>query len=570
MNYKLFDGAQYAKTTAKQLLNKAALFAMQCGALAQGELVDFVIEVPGDTKHGDFAANIALVNAKALGAPPRKIADAILFALDDESFAADKALFSRFEVAGPGFINIFLAGSYYNNVLNAAIAEGENYGRTAYGNGEKINVEFVSANPTGPMHLGNARGGAIGDTIAETLYWSGHDVTREFLINNAGNQIDKFAQSLEARYLQLYKSDIAFEESWYQGGDIIERAQGFAAINGAKFVEVDDIQRRRALIEYALPKNIDDMRLGLMKYRIEFDVWFPESTLHDSGQVQAVIELLTKNGSTYEKDGAIWYKTENEQEKDEVLVRQNGVPTYFAADIAYHYNKFVTRGFERAIDVWGADHHGHIARLKGALRACGLDDTKFDIVLMQLVRLMQNGEIVRMSKRTGKAITLSTLLDEVPLDAARFFFNMREPATHLDFDLGLAVENSSDNPVYYVQYANARINSIIKALAAEGVQFEGAQQCDTSLLCTEAELALIKQIGAFPSAIYSAAKAYNPAILTNFVIELATLFHKFYTTSRVKNEQPPLMQARIMLCLAAKTVIENTLTILKISKPEVM
>ncbi|MFV0413015.1 MAG: arginine--tRNA ligase, partial [Oscillospiraceae bacterium] len=496
-DYLYADLQDMAKQEARAMLGKAVDNAVAAGALAQKELPPFVVEVPGDTTHGDLAANLAMVSAKAFGMAPRKIAEAIVAHLP----SLENSVFQKVEIAGPGFINLFLSDAYFGSVVMAACVSAEKYGRTRYGEGEKVNVEFVSANPTGPMHLGNARGGALGDCLAEALSWAGYDVTREFYINDAGNQIVKFGRSLAARYLQIIQGEeaVPFPEDGYQGEDIKERAQEFYALHGAAFAALPEEELQQKLVEYALPKNIAGLKADLEKYRIFYDVWFSESSLHQSGAVQKAIEQLRAHGAIYEQDGATWYKaTSFGGDKDEVLVRANGIPTYFAADIAYHADKF-SRGFAKAIDVWGADHHGHVARMKGALDAMGLDGSRLDIVLMQFVSLVQGGQPVRMSKRTGKAITLSNLLDEVPLDSARFFFNLREPGSQIEFDLDLAVATDSENPVYYVQYAHARICSILRALEAEGVRPSPAAAFPClHLLQAPEERALIRQISAFP------------------------------------------------------------------------
>ena len=444
-----------AKASVSELVKSALEAAVASGQLPACEAVPpFIAEIPGDPTHGDFASNAAMACARAFKCPPRKIAEAILAHLDLTGSPFDRA-----EIAGPGFLNFFLGKTWYADVVKTILDVGKDYGRTNEGQGHKIQVEFVSANPTGPMHMGNARGGALGDCLAAALDWCGYDVTREFYVNDAGNQIEKFGKSLAARYLQIYLGEdaVAFSEDFYQGDDIRELAKEFAAIHGDQYVRAEEESRKQALIDYALPKNIGKLKTDLEKYRIHYDVWFRESVLHPDA-IHDILQRLSENGMTYEKDGAVWYKaSEKGAEKDEVLVRANGIPTYFAADIAYHYNKFAVRGFERVINVWGADHHGHVARLKGAMDALGLDGEKLDIVLMQMVRLMKDGQPYRMSKRSGKAITLTDLLEEVPIDAARFFFNMREPGSSFDFDLDLAVEQSAQNPVYYVQYAHARI-----------------------------------------------------------------------------------------------------------------
>ena len=532
------------------------------------EMRDFIIEIPKDTSHGDFASNAAMVNAKNAGKAPRDIAAALLEAMDFTG-----SYFVAAETAGPGFMNFRLGQNWFSDSVQSVLDCGADYGRSDYGHGEKVMVEFVSANPTGPMHMGNARGGAIGDCLASALDFAGYEVCREFYINDAGNQIVKFGKSLEARYLQLYLGEdaVEFPEDGYQGEDIKVRAKEFADLHGDKYVNAPSEERTQALIDYALPANVEGLRRDLEKYRIQYDVWFSEKSLHESGAVMDVVKLLSDRGMTYEKDGAVWYKaTEFGAEKDEVLVRANGIPTYFTADIAYHYNKFAVRGFDRVIDVWGADHHGHVARMKGSMDAIGLDGSKLDVVLMQLVRLMKDGQPFKMSKRTGKAITLTDLLEEIPIDAARFFFNMREPNSTLDFDLDLAVEETNQNPVYYVQYAHARICSILKNLAAEGISPRPVTAAELDLLTTSEEKELIRKLATLPEEIIGAAKNYDPARLTHYVIDTATLFHKFYNACRVKGEEEPLMQARLALCMATRIVIENVLGLLKITAPESM
>ena len=558
-------------TQAESQLREAVLAAVAAAAAA-GELPDapvppFAVEVPGDRAHGDLSANAAMVSAKAFRLPPRRIAECIL-----KHLALEGTYFDRAEAAGPGFLNFFLSPAFYAAVVADVLAQGDRYGRSDYGQGKRVMVEFVSANPTGPMHMGNARGGTLGDCLASVLDAAGYSVWREFYVNDAGNQIEKFGVSLEARYIQHLRGEEAAElpEDAYHGDDIREHAADFAALYGDKYLDAPADERRAALVAYALPRNIERMHRDLEKYRIVYDEWFLESSLHESGAVRAVVDLLASKGLTYEKDGAVWYRaSENGGEKDEVLIRANGNPTYFAADIAYHRNKF-ERGFDTCIDVWGADHHGHVARMKGAMNAIGLDGDRLEIVLIQLVRLMQGGEVVRMSKRSGKAIQLSDLLDEVPVDAARFFFNMREASTQMDFDLDLAVEQSSSNPVYYVQYAHARICSIFKNLAAEGVLPRACTAEELARLASPEEKELIRHLAAYTGEIIAAAKAYEPARITRYCMELATLFHKFYNTCRVKGEEEPLMQARLALCAATRNTLKNALALLKIDAPESM
>ncbi|MBQ7006668.1 MAG: arginine--tRNA ligase, partial [Oscillospiraceae bacterium] len=463
MNLEKFDGVTLAKSQVAAIITDSLNKAMEKGTLPKEEIRQFVVEIPQDLKNGDYSTNVAMVNSKVFRSNPRAIATAIL---ENADFTG--TFFERAELAGPGFINFFLGKEYFTTVVKAVLSNKENYGKTNFGGGKKYNVEFVSANPTGPMHLGNARGGALGDILAEVLSWSGYDVTREFLINDAGNQIEKFGMSLEARYMQLFDESYPFDDSFYQGADIKARAEEFKEVYGDKYVTASLEERKAALVKFALPLNIQAMKDHLGKYRIDYDVWFSEQAMRDRGDVEKAIAILTENGYTYEKEGALWYKgTALGEEKDEVLVRANGFSTYFAADIAYHYDKLVTRGFDKAIDVWGADHHGHVARMKTAMTALGLNADQLDVVLMQLVKLVgdardEQGNVIydesgkpkkteiRMSKRTGKAIQLVDLLDEIPIDAARFFFNLREPNTHLIFDLDLAVQENSENPVYYV------------------------------------------------------------------------------------------------------------------------
>ena len=560
-----------AVKTAENQLRQAVLDALG-QAVAAGELPAepipaFGIEVPADRAHGDLAANVAMVSARALHRAPRQIAEAILAHLSLEGTYLERA-----EVAGPGFLNFFLSPAFYAAVVGEVLEAGDRYGRSDFGGGKRVMVEFVSANPTGPMHMGNARGGALGDCLASVLDAAGYDVWREFYVNDAGNQIEKFGLSLDVRYQQHFRGEDAVElpEDAYHGDDIREHAANFAAIYGDKYLNAPEAERRAALVQYALPLNIEKMHRDLEKYRIVYDEWFRESVLHNDGELKATIDLLTEKGLTYEKDGALWYKaSEHGGEKDEVLVRANGNPTYFAADIAYHRNKFA-RGFDICIDVWGADHHGHVARMKGAMDAVGLDGSRLHVVLLQLVRLMQNGEVVRMSKRSGKAIQLADLLDEVPVDAARFFFNLREAGSQMDFDLGLAVEQSSSNPVYYVQYAHARICSIFKNLQAEGITPRACTAQELVRLTEPAEKELIRHIAAYTGEIIEAARDYDPARITRYCMDLAGLFHKFYNSCRVKGEEEPLMQARLALCEATRTTLRNALSLLKITAPETM
>lgn len=540
--------------------------AIANGELPEAELPKFIIEQPTDKANGDFSTNIAMAGARNFHKAPREIAQSIVNNLD-----LDNTYFEEIKIAGPGFINFYLSQEYYSAILKDVIEKGENYGKSDYGKGKKVLVEFVSANPTGPMHIGNARGGAIGDCLASVLDCAGYEVFREFYVNDAGNQINKFAVSLEVRYLQLCGKDIELPEDAYHGADITEHAENFKKEYGEKFADCDSETRKKALVDYALPKNIEGLERDLKAYRIVYDNWFRESTVHNDGSVDKVIQTLKDKGVTYEQDGALWFKaSEFGNDKDIVLVRANGFPTYIVPDIAYHYNKLVTRGFDKAIDVLGADHHGYVPRMKAALTALGLDADRLDAVIMQMVRLVRDGETIKLSKRSGKAITLNTLLEEVPINAARFFFNLREPNSHFDFDLELAAKQSSDNPVYYVQYAHARICSILKKSLEQGVEIKEPDIQALNRLSTTEERDVISHLAGLTNEIVTAAKQYDPAKITHYVVELATLFHKFYNAQRVMIEDEELMQARLYLCKAVKNTIKNILTMLKIDAPESM
>lgn len=557
------------KETQKELREKildALGRSVANGELPAEPLPAFNIEKPANSANGDFSSNIALAGAKAFKKAPRMIAQSIADNIDLEG-----TLFEKVEIAGPGFLNFYLSQRYYSEIVKDVITSGEDYGASDFGKGKKVLVEFVSANPTGPMHIGNARGGAIGDCLAAVLEKAGYNVSREFYVNDAGNQIEKFATSLEVRYLQLYKDGIEMPEDAYKGADITEHAKSFAAEYGDKYVEAESSERRKALVDFALPKNIAGLERDLLQYRIKYDNWFKESTLHADGSVAKIIEKFKELGVTYEQDGALWFKaSEFGNDKDVVLIRANGIPTYIVPDIAYHYNKLVTRGYDKAVDVLGADHHGYVPRMKAALSALGIDENRLDCVIMQMVRLVRDGETIKLSKRSGKAITLTTLLDEIPIDAARFFFNLREPNSHFDFDLDLAAQETSQNPVYYVQYAHARICSILKKAQSSGITLRTPIDEELDLLNSPEETELIRHLSSLTDEIITAAKTYDPARITHFVIELATLFHKFYNAQRVIADDEGLMQARLYLCVAVKDTIKNILTMLKISAPESM
>ena len=574
---------QNAKDSINQILNAAYQKAAEKGELPAGAALSGTVEIPKDSANGDFAANHAMAGAKALHMAPRKIAETLIANAD----LAD-TWFASVEVAGPGFINFRLADRWYADVLQAVTREGADYGRSDIGHGQKVMVEFVSANPTGPMHMGNARGGVLGDALASVLDRAGYQVWREFYVNDAGNQIEKFANSIDARYQQLLlgEEQVAFPEDGYHGDDIKDLARLFYEANGDKYLTVPVAERHQAMAEFGLQRNIPKMQEDLRRYGIEYDQWFFESELHESGYVAESVQKLTDRGYTYEKDGALWLKTSQilaeqllkagkKQEeidklelKDDVLRRANGFYTYFAADIAYHRNKLEKRGFDKVINVWGADHHGHVARLKGAMDALGLDgEHRLDIVLMQLVKLTRNGEVVRMSKRTGKAISLTDLLDEIPVDAARYFFNSR-PESPVEFDLELAIRQDSENPVYYVQYAHARICTLLSALAAEGHTVPAS--ADAALLSTPEEKELIKQLAALPEEIRLAARDYDPSRINRYVTELAARFHRFYTVCRIKGAESDVQAARLLLADCVRRVIAVSLGIIGVTAPEKM
>lgn len=582
---------QDAKQQINGILAAAYEKAAANGELPQGAELNGTVEIPKDTANGDFAANHAMTGARALHMAPRQIAEKLIANAELEG-----TWFASIETAGPGFINFRLAQSWYNDVLKAVRDHGEAYGKVDEGKGQKVMIEFVSANPTGPMHMGNARGGVLGDALASVMEHAGYEVSREFYVNDTGNQIEKFAQSIEGRCLQHLRGDDEkaldeldyFPQDGYHGEDIRDLALAFLEEYGPAVMEKSVEERHAAMAEFGLNRNIPKMKADLERYGIHYDTWFFESSLHESGYVKDTIEKLTEQGYTYEKDGALWLRTseimaenlrkagkkeadiEKLELKDDVLRRANGFYTYFAADIAYHRNKLEVRGFDKVVNVWGADHHGHVARLKGAMDALGLNGAeRLDIVLMQLVKLLENGQEVRMSKRTGKMISLSNLLEEIPVDAARYFFNSR-PESTVEFDLELAKRQDSENPVYYVQYAHARICTMLANLAADGHPVPETDQVDLSLLTEDAERELIRQLAVLPEEIRMSARDYDPSRINKYVTELAARFHKFYTVCRIKDAEPGIQEARLFLADCVRRVIENALTMIGVSAPERM
>ncbi len=598
----MYNAVNEAKEQVKEMIMGALGRMVAEGKVPAEPIPAFQVTVPADVSHGDFSANAALVSAKAFRSNPRAIAQMIA---DSIEFAG--TAFENVEVAGPGFLNFFVGADWFSGVVRHVNDLGADYGRTDLGAGRRVLVEFVSANPTGPMHIGNARGGAIGDSLSSLLQEAGYEVSREFYINDAGNQVEKFGKSLDLRYMQLctaagqalmeqhpdmdgltkalYDATAVADENGeypedkkdypflmpndvYLGMDIIEHAKNYYDLfGGAELSAKPAEERRKALIAYALPLNEARLETDLLKYRIKYDNWFKESSLHESGAVKQVIEKLKAGGHTYESEGALWLRaTDFGGDKDFVLVRSNGFPTYIVPDIAYHYNKLVTRGYDKAINVLGADHHGYVQRMRICLAAMGIDDSRLDVVIMQMVMLVRGGETVKLSKRSGKAITLTTLLDEVPIDAARFFFNLRDANTHLEFDLDLAVEESSKNPVFYVQYAHARICRVIEKLAEDGIAYTGGAVSYSD----PAELALIRKIAEMPEMINAAAKEYDPSALTKYAFELAQAYHKFYDSCKIKDAESDVRLSRLALCSAARTALRNVLALLKVEAPEKM
>ncbi|MCL2698306.1 MAG: arginine--tRNA ligase [Oscillospiraceae bacterium] len=561
---------EYAKEKVKEVVREAYFKLaddgrIQLDAMGGDTLSEHFtpnVEIPADSSNGDLSTNFALIHSKISKKNPKELSSMIIQELKSNEF------FGRVETAGPGFINFFLAPGWYSEAIRQVIAQKENFGRSDCGAGRRVLIEFVSANPTGPMHIGNARGGALGDCLASVMERAGYYVEREFYVNDAGNQVTKLGLSLDIRYRQQLGEELEMPEDSYHGDDITEHAKNYIAVHGDKLLAVSEEERRETLANYALPLNIAALEADLGKYRIKYNTWFRESALHDSDAPMKIVELLKEKGHTYELDGAVWLKsTEFGDEKDRVLVRSNGVPTYLVPDIAYHYNKLEERGFDIAIDILGADHHGYIPRMNAALSALGIDTSRLKVIIMQMVRLLRGGEAVKLSKRSGKAITLTTLLDEVPLDAARFFFNFRDANTHIDFDLDLAIEESNKNPVYYVQYAHARICSIIRRLGDEGITCTFPE----SLIFTEsAEFELIKKAAELPSETEKSAQELNPARITRYVLELAQTFNKFYETCRIKGEEENVLQSRLTLCHAVKITLKNALDMLKVEAPEKM
>ncbi len=549
----------------RELVDLALKNSLQAQEINFETVPDFVIEVPRDENHGDFACNVAMLLARQAKKSPKDIANILV----KHILQANAKEIEKVEIAGAGFINIFINDDWLYELPMVVCQLGKEYGRLETKN-SKIQVEFVSANPTGNLHMGNARGGALGDSLSNLLSWAGYQVEKEFYINDAGNQIEILGASLEARYLQQNGQSVPFPEDGYAGQDLVDLVKQFTAKYGSHLVELESKERVKSLLDFALTEKIAYIKESLLNFGIKYDVWFSEKTLHESGKIDEVLNELKEAGYVYEHEEALWFKsTQFGDEKDEVLVRANGIPTYFAADIAYHKNKF-QRGFNRVINIWGADHHGHVKRMKGAMEALGYISDNLEIILMQLVRLYSGGNLVRMSKRTGTTIALDELIDEVGLDAARFTFVVRNPDSHLDFDLDLAKQKSMENPVYYVQYAHARICSVFRQAVAFGVDMPSWEDVNAGLLVEDEEKRLLRKIADFPAEIEVAARNLAPHRIARYLTDLAGLFHSYYNNFRVLSENTELQNARLLLLHITRTTISNALMIIGVSAPEQM
>lgn len=557
-----------ARSELASLVTDACRNAIKDGTLPEADLAVPFCEKPGDDANGDLSCTFALVMARIMRLSPRKIADEIV-----PRISLENSVFKSVSAAGAGFINVRFGTAFFGSVMKSIETAGEKYGSLDIGKGKKVMVEFVSANPTGPMHLGNARGGVLGDTLASLLERAGYSVWREFYVNDAGNQVANFGKSIQARYLQHYlgESSVPFPEDGYHGAYINDIALEFTAVHGDAFVSSSEDERLNAIIVFGLEKNIASMKTDMARYKVVYNCWFPESELHSTGYIADTVRLMDDRGYTYEKDGAKWLRTSDfGAEKDEVLVKANGFYTYYAVDLAYHRNKFEKRCFDICINAFGADHHGHVRRFKAGMEAIGVNPDRLEFMLYQLVELKENGESVRMSKRTGKAITLSTLLDDISVDAARFIFNSKSIDTHLEFDLAEAIKQDTDNPVYYVQYAHARICSLISRLKSEGFKLPAADETDWSLLTAPEELALMHKAALLPEEIRLAVREKEPFRLTKYLVELASLYHSFYTSYRIREAEKPLAFARMKLSDEIRSVMSNVLALIKVSAPERM
>ncbi|RNA67857.1 arginine--tRNA ligase [Alteribacter keqinensis] len=549
----------------KQLLkDEIKQSVISAGLASEEEIPEPVIELPKDKAHGDYATNMAMQLARVAKKAPRMIAEEMA-----ANFNKERAHVNKIDIAGPGFMNFFMDNSYLSDVVRTVLEKGDDYGRTNFGGDKSIQVEFVSANPTGTLHLGHARGAAVGDSLCNILDKAGYDVAREYYINDAGNQIENLAVSLETRYLEELGEQAEMPEDGYRGQDIIGFAKEIVEVYGDRFQDVPREERLDFFREYGLKRELDKLKEDLASFRVNFDNWYSETSLYTTGKVEAILEELQEKGETYEKDGALWFEsTKYGDDKDRVLVKGDGSYTYLTPDISYHKDKFA-RGFEELINIWGADHHGYIPRMKAAVQALGYDRDQLGVQIIQMVNLFQDGERVKMSKRTGKAVTMRDLMEEVGTDATRYFFAMRAADTHMDFDMDLAVSKSNENPVYYVQYAHARICSMIRQ--AKDAGFEADPSVDLTCLSSEKELDLLKKVGEFPEVVSDAADKRAPHRVANYVFDLAQALHSFYNAEKVINEDDAdLTKARLALMESVRITLANALSLIGVSAPEKM
>ncbi|MCA1033351.1 MULTISPECIES: arginine--tRNA ligase [Bacillus] len=552
---------EQVQSNLKEEIKQAVIKA---GLAAEEQIPDVILETPKEKAHGDYSTNMAMQLARVAKKAPRMIAEQLI-----ENFDSSKASIEKIEIAGPGFINFYMNNSYLTNLIPTVLNAGDQYGETNTGNGQKVQIEFVSANPTGDLHLGHARGAAVGDSLSSILAKAGYDVSREYYINDAGNQINNLALSVEARYFQALGMEKEMPADGYHGADIIGIGQRLADEFGDKYVNADEKERFDAFREYGLKYEMEKLKKDLEDFRVPFDVWYSETSLYQNGKIDDALKALKENGHVYEEEGATWFRsTEFGDDKDRVLIKNDGSYTYLTPDIAYHKDK-LERGFEKLINVWGADHHGYIPRMKAAIQALGYGKDALEVEIIQLVHLYKNGEKMKMSKRTGKAVTMRDLVDEVGLDAVRYFFAMRSADTHMDFDLDLAVSQSNDNPVYYAQYAHARISSILRQGEEQGMALSA--DADFSLISAEKEIDLLKKLGEFPQAVAEAAEKRMPHRITNYIFELASAFHSFYNAEKVlDSDNPEKTKARLGLIKAVQTALRNALKLIGVSAPEKM
>ncbi len=547
------------------LIDEIRQAVLAAGLVDEENLPEFVLETPREKVHGDYSTNIAMQLTRLAKQNPRLIAESIV-----DRIRKEQVYVERIEIAGPGFINFYMNKSFLYGVVNQIFEQGDDYGRVNIGEGKKIQVEFVSANPTGSLHLGHARGAAFGDSLCNVLDFAGYDVTREYYINDAGNQIMNLAKSIDARYKQALGIEAEMPEDGYYGDDIIGFAQQLVEQDGDKYLSWPEEERLQYFRQFGLEQELAKIKRDLERFRVSFDVWTSETALYEAGEVEAVLQELKDKGQTYEAEGAVWLKTTPYgDDKDRVLVKNDGSYTYLTPDIAYHKNKF-NRGFDQLINIWGADHHGYIARVKAAMEALGYPSERLTVLVTQMVSLYQGGEKVKMSKRTGKAVTMEDLMDEVGVDAIRYFFTMRGIDSHLDFDMDLAVSQSNENPVYYVQYAHARICSIYRQAEEQGIQLLPLERIELERLQTEAEFELLKKLGELPQEVKEAAELYAPHRLIRYIFELASMFHSYYKAERIITEDQAQTQARLALVFCVRTVLRNVLRLVGVSAPERM